>query len=78
MYLFAHNKSCNHLGVKKAEALVYIYTNSKFHGQSPCANLVCWYENNIFSKNLDLNNDRRWKTNSLENDGYIFANGAQL
>jgi hypothetical protein len=78
MYLFVHNKSCNHLGVKKVEALVYIYTNSKFLGQSPGANLVLWYENNIFSKNLDLDNDGRWETNSLENDGYILANGAQL
>jgi hypothetical protein len=30
MYSFVHNKSRNRLGVDKAEALVYIYTNSKF------------------------------------------------
>jgi hypothetical protein len=30
MYSFVHSKSCNCLGVDKVEALVYIYTNSKF------------------------------------------------
>jgi hypothetical protein len=29
MYSFVHSKSRNRLGIDKAEALVYIYTNSK-------------------------------------------------
>ena len=29
IYSFVHNKSQNHLDTKKAEALVYIYTNMK-------------------------------------------------
>jgi hypothetical protein len=33
MYSFVHSKSCNRLGVGKAEALVYIYTNSIFFKQ---------------------------------------------
>jgi hypothetical protein len=40
MYSFVHSKSRNHLGVDKAEALVYIYTNSKLLCQRPSADPV--------------------------------------
>jgi hypothetical protein len=50
MYSFIHNKSRNRLGVDKAEALVYIYTNSKLLRQRPRVDPVRWYNNNIFSE----------------------------
>jgi hypothetical protein len=37
MYSFVHSKTQNHLGVEKAEALVYIYTNSRLLRQRPGA-----------------------------------------
>jgi hypothetical protein len=53
MYSFVHSKSRNCLGVDKAEALVYIYTNSKLLWQKPRADPVRWYDNNIFSEDSD-------------------------
>jgi hypothetical protein len=53
MYSFVHSKSCNRLGVDKAKALVYIYTNSKLLRQRLGANPVRWYDNNIFSEDSD-------------------------
>ena len=57
MYTFVHSKSCNRLEVDKAEALVYIYTNSKLLCQRLGADPVCWYNNNIFSKDSDPNDN---------------------
>jgi hypothetical protein len=67
MYSFVHNKSRNCLGVDKAEALVYIYTNSKLLCQRPRADLVRWYDNNIFSEDSDLD-DNGHETKSERND----------
>jgi hypothetical protein len=67
MYSFVHNKSCNRLRVDKAETLVYIYTNLKLLRQKPGANLVRWYDNNIFSKDLD-SDDNGQDTESEGND----------
>jgi hypothetical protein len=53
MYSFVHSKSRNRLGVDKAEALVYLFTNSKLLHQRPGTDLVCWYDNNIFSEDSD-------------------------
>jgi hypothetical protein len=41
--------------VEKAEALVYIYSNSHTFCQKPGANLVRYYDDNIFSE--DSNDD---------------------
>ena len=57
MYSFVYNKSRNRLGVDKAKALVYIYTNSKLLHWRPGADPVHWYDNNIFSEDLDLDNN---------------------
>jgi hypothetical protein len=67
MYSFVHSKSRNCLRVDKAEALVYIYTNSKLLRQRPGADLVRWYDNNIFSEDSDLD-DNGHKTESERND----------
>ena len=57
MYSFVHSKSRNCLSVDKAEALVYIYTNSKLLWQKLGADPVCWYDNNIFFEDLDPDNN---------------------
>jgi hypothetical protein len=57
MYSFVHNKSCNRLGVDKAEVLVYIYTNFKFLRQRPSVDPIRWYNNNIFSEDSDPDNN---------------------
>jgi hypothetical protein len=67
MYSFVHSKSRNRLRVDKAEALVYIYTNSKLLHQRPGADPVRWYDNNIFSEDSDPN-DNGYETESERND----------
>lgn len=53
MYSFVHNKSRNRLGTKKAEALVYIYANSRLLRQRAVADPIRWYDNNILSEESD-------------------------
>ena len=53
MYSFVHNKSRNRRGTKKAEDLVYIYTNTRLLRGRLGADLVRWYENNVFSEDED-------------------------
>ena len=53
MYSFVHNKSRNRLGTKKAEDLVYIYTNTRLLRGRLGADPVQWYENNVFSEDED-------------------------
>jgi hypothetical protein len=67
MYSFVHSKSRNRLGVDKAEALVYIYTNSKLFRQRPGANPVRWYDNNILFEDSDPD-DNGYETESERND----------
>jgi hypothetical protein len=67
MYSFVHSKSHNRLGVDKAEALVYIYTNSKLLRHKPGADPVRWYDNNIFSEDSDPE-DNGHETKSEGND----------
>ena len=67
MYSFVYNKSRNRLGVDKAKALVYIYTNSKLLRQSPRTDPVHWYDNNIFFENSDPD-DNGYETESEPND----------
>jgi hypothetical protein len=70
MYSFVHSKSCNRLGVDKAEALVYIYTNSKLLQQKPGANPIRWYDNNIFFEDSD-SNDNGQEIESEGNDDNV-------
>ena len=53
MYSFVHNKSRNLLGTKKAEDLVYIYTNTRLLQGRLGADPLRWYENNVFSEDED-------------------------
>ena len=53
MYSFVHSKARNRLGVKKAEDLVYIYTNSKLLRERRGADPVTWYNNHPFSEDSD-------------------------
>jgi hypothetical protein len=57
MYSFVHNKSRNRLGTKKAEALVYIYANSRLLRQKAVANPIRWYDNNMLSEESDPDGD---------------------
>lgn len=51
MYSFVHSKTWNCLEVEKAEALVYIYTNSHLFHQRLGTDPVCYYDDNIFVEN---------------------------
>ena len=53
MYSFVHNKSQIRLGTKKAEDLVYIYTNKRLLRGRLEADPLRWYENNVFSEDED-------------------------
>ena len=68
MYSVVQNKTQNHLGVDKVEALVYIFTNSCLLRQRPSADPVCYYDDNIFSK--DSNDDGRALLETDDNDNY--------
>jgi hypothetical protein len=77
MYSFVHSKSGNRLGANKAEALVYIYTNSKLPRQRPGADPVRWY-NNIFSKDSDPDDnghetESEWNDDDGDDDDGIFG-----
>jgi hypothetical protein len=50
MNFFMHRKTWNFVEVDKNEALVYIYTNSQFLHQRPRSDPLCYYNDNIFSK----------------------------
>jgi hypothetical protein len=70
MYSFLHSKTQNRLGVEKAEALVYIYMNSRLLHQRAGADPVRYYDDNIFSE--DSNDDARAPSDSDgdDNDGH--------
>lgn len=53
MYSFVHSKSRNRLGVKKAEDLVYIYTNSRLLRERARPNAIHWYDDNVHSEESD-------------------------
>jgi hypothetical protein len=83
MYSFVYSKSRNRLGVNKAKALVYIYTNLKLLRQRMGADLMRWYDNNFFLEDLDPD-DKGQETesegnddNGNDNDGVFEARGAQ-
>jgi hypothetical protein len=67
MYSFVHSKTRNCLGVEKAEALVYIYTNSCLLRQRVGANLVRYYDDNIFSEDSDDDARAPSKSNGDDN-----------
>jgi hypothetical protein len=68
MYSFVHSKMRNRLGVDKAEALVYIYTNSHLLRQRPSADRVRYYDDNIFSKDSDDDGGALSETDDDGND----------
>jgi hypothetical protein len=55
MYSFVHSKIQNRLEVENVEALVYIYTNSRLLRQRPGADLIHYYDDNIFLEDSDDN-----------------------
>jgi hypothetical protein len=75
MYSFVHSKTRNRLGVEKAEALVYIYTNSRLLRQRPGADPVRYYDDNIFSKDSDDDGGALSQTDDDDNDGNDDNNG---
>ena len=68
MYSFVHNKSRNPLGTKKAEDLVYIYTNTRLLRGRLGADLLQWYENNVFSEDEDESVDDDSDTDDGDDD----------
>jgi hypothetical protein len=69
MNSFVHSKARNRLGVEKAEALVYIYTNSRLLRQRPGADPVHYYDDNIFSEDSDNDGGALSETDNDDNDG---------
>jgi hypothetical protein len=67
MYSLVHSKTWNHLRMDKAEALVYIYTNSRLLYQRPGADPVRYYDDNIFLEDSDddVEHSRRWMTMTM-------------
>ena len=68
MYSFVHNKSRNCLGTKKAEDLVYIYTNTRLLRGRLGADPLQWYENNVFSEDEDESVDDDSDTDDGDDD----------
>ena len=74
MYFFVYNKSQNRLGTKKAEDLVYIYTNTRLLRGRLGADLVRWYENNVFSEDEDESVDDDSDTDDRDDDDNLNGN----
>ena len=68
MYSFVHNKSRKYLGTKKAEDLVYIYTNTRLLRGRLGADSLRWYENNVFSEDEDESVDDDSDTDDGDDD----------
>jgi hypothetical protein len=66
MYSFVYSNSRNRLGVEKAEALIYIYTNSLLLHQRLNIDPVRNYDDNIFSE--DSNDDGGTHSNTDEDN----------
>jgi hypothetical protein len=75
MYSFVHSKIRNRLEVDKAEALVYIYTNSRLLRQRLGADPVRYCDENIFSEDSDDNGEALSETDDDDNDGNNENNG---
>ena len=71
MYSSMHNKSRNRLGTKKAEDLVYIYTNTRLLRGRLGADPVRWYENNVFSEDEDESVDDDSDTDDGDDDNNL-------
>lgn len=57
MYSFVHNKVRNRLATKKAETLVYIYTNSKLQREKRGETPAAWYSKNVLhEEDSDMEN----------------------
>ncbi|KAG0574076.1 hypothetical protein KC19_VG232100 [Ceratodon purpureus] len=69
MYFFVHSKVRNRLAVKKAEDLVYIYTNSKILRERRGADPVLWYENQPFSEDSDEEVPAMYDEDVCDDDG---------
>jgi hypothetical protein len=75
MYSFVHSKTWNRLEVDKAEALVYIYTNSCLLRQRPGADPVCYYDDNIFLEDSEDDGGVLSVTDDDDNDDNDDNNG---
>ena len=75
MNSFVHNKTWNRLGVEKAEALVYIYTNSCVLHQKPGAHPVRYYDYNIFLEDSDDDGRALLEMDNNDNDDNDDNNG---
>jgi hypothetical protein len=65
--LFCAQQNVEPLEVDKAEALVYIYMNSRLLHQRPGADPVRYYDDNIFLEDSDddVEHSRRWMTMTM-------------
>jgi hypothetical protein len=70
MYSFVYRKTRNRLGVEKAEALVYIYTNSRLLRQRAGADPVRYYDDNIISEDSNDDVGALSDSDGDDNDGH--------
>ena len=77
MYSFVHNKSRNRLSTKKAEDLVYIYTNTRLLQCRLGADPLQWYENNMFSEDEDESVDDDSDTDDGDDDNLNGGEGME-
>jgi hypothetical protein len=75
MYSFVHSKTRNRLEVEKAEALVYIYTNSRLLRQRAGADPIHYYDDNIFSEDSDDDAGAPSESDGDDNDGHSDSDG---
>jgi hypothetical protein len=75
MYSFVHSKTQNRFGVEKAEALVYIYRNSRLLRRRPGADLIRYHDDNFFLEDSDDDGGAFAEMNDNDNDDNDDNNG---
>jgi hypothetical protein len=74
-YSFVHNKSRNRLQPKKAEDLVYVYTNSRLMAEEKDKDENKWYVDNVDSEDSDSAPEEEFEDHGdLDSDGMDVGN----
>jgi hypothetical protein len=69
-YSFVHNKSRNRLQPKRAEDLVYVYTNSRLMAEGKDKDEKKWYDDNVDSEDSDSAPEEEFEDHGdLDSDG---------
>lgn len=71
-YSFVHNRSRNRLQKKRAEDLVYVYTNSRLMAKAKATDEKKWYKENVSSEDSDSASEEEdgdaWMVNHADDD----------